>query len=274
VNLLTNDARALCQHRYFDKNNDHVIDRDEFHAGMRRIRHEEGGSFLEHFLKLDIMFQAALGSAVDITSPRSNRLSMRSISSVDGEASSGGKSDPVTPRKLMDEDAFTSPAAAFRDDLKRSNFRKLHLLGYGGIGKVYLVACVGVPGVEGMLFAMKVVKKASLVHRNKARRILMERDFMSAANHPFICTLYASFQTNRKLYFVTQYCAGGEFFRLLQQQPNRRLSENAAKFYAAEILLVRGKSAQIVDSVGVCFQCCGVNVVGIGICSLHGLLVP
>ena len=97
---------------------------------------------------------------------------------------------------------------------------------------------VGVPGMDGELFAMKVVKKASLVHRNKVRRILQERNFMASANHPFTCTLYSAFQSNQKMYFITQYCAGGEFFRLLKSQPNRRLDEEAARFYAAEILLV------------------------------------
>ncbi len=49
--------------------------------------------------------------------------------------------------------------------------------------------CVGVPRAEGMLFAMKVVNKASLIHRNKVRRILHERNFMATANHPFTCPL-------------------------------------------------------------------------------------
>ena len=61
---------------------------------------------------------------------------------------------------------------------------------------------------------------------------------MARANHPFICTLFCAFQTKRKMYFITQYCAGGEFFRLLKRQPDKRLSENAARFYAAEILMV------------------------------------
>ena len=68
---------------------------------------------------------------------------------------------------------------------------------------------------------------------------------MATANHPFTCSLYATFQTNRKLYFITQYCGGGEFFRLLQKQQDRRLPEAVAKFYAAEILLVRFISKKI-----------------------------
>lgn len=63
---------------------------------------------------------------------------------------------------------------------------------------------------------------------------MTERDIYTTANHPFIVTMHASFQTKKKLYFVMEYCSGGEFFRVLQKQPNKRLSEEAAKFYAAE----------------------------------------
>ena len=31
------------------------------------------------------------------------------------------------------------------------------------------------------------------------------------------------------------YCAGGAFFRVLQRQPDKRLKESSAKFYAAEV---------------------------------------
>jgi protein-serine/threonine kinase len=63
---------------------------------------------------------------------------------------------------------------------------------------------------------------------------LTEREILATVNHPFIVTMYASFQTEKRLYFITEYCAGGEFFAVLQRQPKKRLKENAAKFYAAE----------------------------------------
>eukprot|EP00750_Incisomonas_marina_P018144 INCI2728.1.p1 GENE.INCI2728.1~~INCI2728.1.p1 ORF type:complete len:708 (-),score=135.27 INCI2728.1:1882-4005(-) len=243
--------------KYFDENNDGSIDLDEFRRGMDKIRYEEDGFFFERFLKLDIMFKATVGSADLLFSPRPKGSARKKLSlgvgSSDAAAGGGSASTHSSPahdnrvaattpeKKSSSNTSFAttdlSPQLAFRAGLGRSNFRKLKLLGYGGIGKVYLVQCIGVPDVQGMLFAMKVVKKASLIHRNKTRRILMERNFMATANHPFTCSLYATFQTNRKLYFITQYCGGGEFFRLLQKQQDRRLPEAVAKFYAAEILL-------------------------------------
>lgn len=68
----------------------------------------------------------------------------------------------------------------------------------------------------------------------KVKRVLTEREILATANHPFIVTMYASFQTANRLYFIMEYCEGGEFFRVLQRQPKKRLKESAAKFYAAE----------------------------------------
>lgn len=36
------------------------------------------------------------------------------------------------------------------------------------------------------------------------------------------------------------YCSGGEFFRMLKSQPERRIPEDWVRFYAAEVLLALG----------------------------------
>ena len=52
-----------------------------------------------------------------------------------------------------------------------------------------------------------------MIKRNKIKRALAEQEILSTANHPFIVTLYHSFQSQDYLYFVMEYCMGGEFFR-------------------------------------------------------------
>ena len=47
--------------------------------------------------------------------------------------------------------------------------------------------------------------------------------------------MFSSFRTAERLYFVLEYCPGGELFSLLQRK--NRFSEEMAKFYAAQILL-------------------------------------
>lgn len=112
-------------------------------------------------------------------------------------------------------------------------YEKLRVLGRGDVGKVYLVRHMP----TGELYAMKVLTKEEMIARNKVKRVLTEREILATADHPFIVTLYGTFQSTNKLFFVMEYCAGGEFFRMLQRQPGKRLLENHAKFYAAEVLL-------------------------------------
>ena len=74
-----------------------------------------------------------------------------------------------------------------------------------------------------------------MVERKKIKRALTEQEILATANHPFIVTLYHSFQSEQYLYFCMEYCMGGEFFRALQSRPGKCLPEDAARFYAAEV---------------------------------------
>ncbi|KAG0185005.1 hypothetical protein DFQ28_010127 [Apophysomyces sp. BC1034] len=112
-----------------------------------------------------------------------------------------------------------------------SSFVKIRMLGKGDVGKVYMVKQKG----TDKLYAMKVLSKREMLKRNKIKRALAEQEILTTSNHPFIVTLYHSFQSHDYLYFVMEYCMGGEFFRALQLRPGKCLSEEGAKFYAAEV---------------------------------------
>ncbi|ODQ52136.1 Pkinase-domain-containing protein [Saitoella complicata NRRL Y-17804] len=111
------------------------------------------------------------------------------------------------------------------------SFEKIKLLGKGDVGKVYLVR----EKKSSRLYAMKVLSKAEMIKRNKIKRALAEQEILATSNHPFIVTLYHSFQSDENLYFCMEYCAGGEFFRALQTRPGKCIPEDAARFYAAEV---------------------------------------
>ncbi|KAI8375908.1 kinase-like domain-containing protein [Radiomyces spectabilis] len=112
------------------------------------------------------------------------------------------------------------------------SFSKIRLLGKGDVGHVYLVKQKG----TDKPLAMKVLSKKEMIRRNKVKRVLAEQEILASSNHPFIVTLYHSFQSQDHLYFVMEYCMGGEFFRALQARPGRCLNEQDAKFYAAEVI--------------------------------------
>ncbi|WAQ93151.1 hypothetical protein PtA15_18A209 [Puccinia triticina] len=136
-----------------------------------------------------------------------------------------------------------------RAEVGPQSFEKIRLLGKGDVGKVYLVRLkqnpasaapdeLGalLPPSPDRLFAMKVLNKKEMIQRNKIKRALAEQGILAASNHPFIVTLYHSFQSEDYLYFCMEYCMGGEFFRTLQTRPDKRLPEADARFYAAEVI--------------------------------------
>jgi hypothetical protein len=113
-----------------------------------------------------------------------------------------------------------------------SSFSKIKLIGKGDVGKVFLVK----HKESQKLYAMKTLRKAEMIKRNKIKRVLAEQEILATSNHPFIVTLYHSFQSEDYLYFVMEYCCGGEFFRALQSRPGKSLVEKDARFYAAEVI--------------------------------------
>ena len=90
-----------------------------------------------------------------------------------------------------------------------------------------------------------------MIKRNKIKRALAEQEILATSNHPFIVTLYHSFQSEDHLYLCMEYCSGGEFFRgkpnqvydesselnavALQTRPGKCVPEDDARFYAAEV---------------------------------------
>ncbi|GJJ73521.1 protein-serine/threonine kinase [Entomortierella parvispora] len=113
-----------------------------------------------------------------------------------------------------------------------SSFVKIRLLGKGDVGRVYLVRQKDTE----RLYAMKVLSKKEMIKRNKIKRAFAEQEILATSNHPFIVTLFHSFQSEDYLYLCMEYCMGGEFFRALQTRPGKCLKEDDAKFYAAEVI--------------------------------------
>jgi serine/threonine protein kinase len=113
-----------------------------------------------------------------------------------------------------------------------SDFEFIRLLGEGAEGKVFQVR----RKKTGKNFAVKVIeKKRILGSHKKYSQALVERQVLVEARHPFIVQLHWTFQTRSHLYFVLEFCLGGELYYHLARQG--RFDENTARFYFAEILL-------------------------------------
>ncbi|XP_009409003.2 phototropin-1A isoform X2 [Musa acuminata AAA Group] len=113
------------------------------------------------------------------------------------------------------------------------HFRPVKPLGSGDTGSVHLVELLG----TGEYFAMKAMDKNIMLNRNKVHRACAEREILDMLDHPFLPTLYASFQSKTHICLITDYCPGGELFLLLDRQPEKVLKEDAVRFYAAEVVV-------------------------------------
>ncbi|XP_067848742.1 ribosomal protein S6 kinase alpha-3 isoform X1 [Heptranchias perlo] len=114
-----------------------------------------------------------------------------------------------------------------------SQFELLKVLGQGSFGKVFLVRKAH-GSDAGQLYAMKVLKKATLKVRDRVRT-KMERDILVEVNHPFIVKLHYAFQTEGKLYLLLDFLRGGDLFTRLSKEV--MFTEEDVKFYLAELAL-------------------------------------
>ncbi|KAL2454881.1 Phototropin-2 [Abeliophyllum distichum] len=113
------------------------------------------------------------------------------------------------------------------------HFKPVRPLGCGDTGSVHLVELKG----TGLLFAMKAMDKSIMLNRNKVHRACIEREIISLLDHPFLPTLYTSFQTPTHVCLITDFCPGGELFAVLDKQPMKIFKEESARFYAAEVVI-------------------------------------
>ncbi|VAH31356.1 unnamed protein product [Triticum turgidum subsp. durum] len=113
------------------------------------------------------------------------------------------------------------------------HFKPVKPLGCGDTGSVHLVELQG----SGELFAMKAMDKSVMLNRNKVHRAIIEREIYSLLDHPFLPTLYTSFQTPTHVCLITDFCPGGELFAALDKQPLKIFREDSARFYAAEVVI-------------------------------------
>jgi serine/threonine protein kinase len=68
-----------------------------------------------------------------------------------------------------------------------------------------------------------------------------EKSILSTLNHPFLVRLKECFQDEKKLYFVLEYCPGGELFGLLSLKD--KLSEEQYIPYHVEPSFILPKSS-------------------------------
>jgi tRNA A-37 threonylcarbamoyl transferase component Bud32 len=119
------------------------------------------------------------------------------------------------------------------EKLTVTDFDLLKIVGKGAFGKVMLVRKKSAQD-EGKIYAMKVLKKSVIAAKGQIEHTKSERDILFEVRHPYIVRLRYAFQSDDKLYLVTDYYNGGTLFYHLRK--SRHFTEERARFYAAELL--------------------------------------
>ena len=130
------------------------------------------------------------------------------------------------------------------------DFDLLKVIGRGTYGKVMQVRRRD----TGEVFAMKVLRKESVFARNDPKDLqhtIAERNVLALVNtaeHPFLLGLKFAFHTPQKLYYVLNFCNGGDLYFLLSRC--KRFKEGQARFYAGEVFC----ALQHLHSLGVIYR--------------------
>ncbi|XP_077150921.1 citron Rho-interacting kinase isoform X2 [Ranitomeya variabilis] len=112
------------------------------------------------------------------------------------------------------------------------DFELKNVIGRGHFADVHVVK----EKPTGDIYAMKMMKKKTLLAQEQVSFFEEERNILSNHNSPWIPTLHYAFQDREHLYLVMQYQPGGDLLSLLNRYDDQ-FDESMAQFYLAEIVL-------------------------------------
>lgn len=129
-------------------------------------------------------------------SPQKESMNVASLSNPAG----GSVESKATPRQTKGKYTLT-------------DFALQRTLGTGSFGRVHLVQSKH----NQRFYAIKVLKKAQVVKMKQIEHTNDERKMLQRVKHPFLITLWGTFQDSKNLYMVMDFIEGGELFSLLRK---------------------------------------------------------
>jgi protein kinase A len=142
-----------------------------------------------------------------------------------------GSSQASAEGHANSQQANRAEARTTKGKYSLDDFTIQRTLGTGSFGRVHLVQSKH----NHRFYAIKVLKKAQVVKMKQVEHTNDERRMLNRVRHPFLITLWGTWQDARNLYMVMDFVEGGELFSLLRK--SQRFPNPVAKFYAAEVTL-------------------------------------
>lgn len=131
----------------------------------------------------------------------------------------------ATPQlNIPGQKGTANPTRETKGKYTLNDFALQRTLGTGSFGRVHLVQSKH----NQRFYAVKVLKKAQVVKMKQVEHTNDERRMLQRCKHPFLITLWGTFQDSKNLYMVMDFIEGGELFSLLRksQVSHRRSLED------------------------------------------------
>ncbi|KAG8038670.1 hypothetical protein G9C98_000225, partial [Cotesia typhae] len=113
-----------------------------------------------------------------------------------------------------------------------TDFKIVKPISRGAFGKVFLGYKKTNPD---QIYAIKVMKKNEMIHKNMASQVVIERNALAITHSPYCVQLFYSLQSHSCIYLVMEYMVGGDLKSFLGNVGY--MDESMAMFYTAEVCL-------------------------------------
>ncbi|XP_043286257.1 aurora kinase C-like [Venturia canescens] len=104
-------------------------------------------------------------------------------------------------------------------------------LGKGKFGNVYLAR----EKKSKYVVAMKVLFKTQIQQADVEHQVRREIEIQTHLRHPNILRMYGYFHDERRIYMILEYAPGGELYKHLSAQPDKRFSEEQTANYIYQL---------------------------------------
>ena len=120
-------------------------------------------------------------------------------------------------------------ASAKQNKVPFKQLQKIANLGQGSFGRVTLVQD---KKNKKNIFALKALHKQEIVHYQQQANTINEKEVMMVCHHPFILQLHNTYKDSHRIFFLLEFCNGGELFSRLHTVSRDGVEEiGHAKFY-------------------------------------------